>query len=37
MFEYGEVGRETRVVDTLRLYSQHISRTVELLEQFIQS
>ncbi len=37
MFEYGDAGRETRTVDTLRLYSQYISRVVELFEQFRES
>lgn len=34
MFQYGDGGRETRAVDTLRLYSKHILRVVELLEKF---
>lgn len=34
MFQYGDAGRETRTVDTLRLYSEHILRVVELLEKF---
>lgn len=34
MFQYGDAGRETRAVDTLRLYSMHILRVVELLEEF---
>lgn len=37
MFQYGSAERETRAVDTLRLYSQHISRVVELLEEFRES
>ena len=37
MFEYGDAGQETRSVDTLRLYSQHILRVVELLEEFRES
>ena len=34
MFEYGDAGSETRTVDTLRLYSQHILRVVKLFEGF---
>ncbi len=37
MFEYGDAGSETRTVDTLRIYSQHILRIVELLEEFTES
>ena len=37
MFEEGDVGRETRTVDTLRIYSRYILRIVELLEQFRES
>ena len=34
MFQYGDAGRETRAVDTLRVYSMHMLRVVELLEKF---
>jgi hypothetical protein len=34
MFKYGDAGRETRAVDTLRTYSTLILRVVELLENF---
>jgi hypothetical protein len=34
MFQYGDAGRETRAVDTLRTYSMHVLRVVELLEKF---
>ncbi len=37
MFEHGDAGNETRTVDTLRLYSQHILRVVKLFEEFEQS
>ena len=37
MFEYGDAGRETRAIDTLSLYSQHILRVVKLFEEFTES
>ena len=36
MFEYGNAGRETRMMDTLRFYSQDILAVVGLFEQFIE-
>jgi hypothetical protein len=37
MFEYGNVGRETRMMDTLRFYSQDILAVVSLFEQFVEA
>jgi hypothetical protein len=37
MFAYGKVGREGRVVDTLRAYSQDILMVADLFEGFVES
>lgn len=34
MFKYGKAGKDTRMVDTLRLYSEQISTVVKLFEEF---
>jgi hypothetical protein len=34
MFKYGKAGKDTRMVDTLRLYSEQILTVVKLLEEF---
>ncbi len=37
MFAYGNAGREGRVVDSLRVYSENILAVVELFEEFVKT
>ncbi len=34
MFEYGKARKHTRMIDALRIYSQHILMVIKLLETF---